>query len=63
MSKFEKKISVIVPVYNADRYIAQCIDSILASPVEDLEVIAIDDGSQDRSLEILMMYKDPRIRV
>ena len=63
MSKFEKKISVIVPVYNADRYIAQCIDSILASPVEDLEVIAIDDGSQDRSLEILMMYKDSRLKV
>ena len=63
MSEFEKKISVIIPVYNTERYIAQCIDSILASPLEDLEVIAVDDGSQDRSLEILCMYKDPRLKV
>ena len=63
MSEFEKKISVIIPVYNTERYIAQCIDSILASPLEDIEVIAVDDGSLDRSLEILMMYKDPRLKV
>ena len=63
MREFEKKISVIIPVYNTERYIAQCIDSILASPLEDIEVIAVDDGSEDRSLEILMMYKDPRLKV
>ncbi len=63
MREYEKKISVIVPVYNAEGYLTQCIDSILASPLEDIEVIAVDDGSADRSLEILMMYKDPRIKV
>ena len=63
MREFEKKISVIVPVCNAERYVARCIDSILSSPLEDIEVIAVDDGSLDRSLEILMMYKDPRLKV
>lgn len=63
MREFEKKISVIVPVCNAERYVARCIDSILSSPLEDIEVIAVADGSLDRSLEILMMYKDPRLKV
>ncbi len=43
MREFEKKISVIVPVCNAERYVARCIDSILSSPLEDIEVIFARD--------------------
>lgn len=45
-------ISVIVPVYNTEQYLEQCIDSILDSAFEDFELILIDDGSDDGSTEI-----------
>lgn len=51
------KISVIVPVYNAERYLAECLDSILTGTLKDIEVIAVDDGSIDHSLEILNDYR------
>ena len=59
------KISIIIPVYNAEQYLMQCLDSILEQPFRDIEVICIDDGSTDGSLDILAGYqrKDPRIRV
>ena len=59
------KISVIVPVYNVERYLPCCIDSILAQTLADFELLLIDDGSKDRSGEICDEYarKDSRIRV
>ena len=48
-----KKISIVVPVYNAGRYLKRCIDSIWNQTYTDWEIIAIDDGSSDDSLEIL----------
>ena len=58
-------ISVIVPVYNTEQYLEQCIDSILDSAFEDFELILIDDGSDDGSTEICRRYceKDRRIKV
>lgn len=58
-------VSVIVPVYNSEKYIAEALDSILASDYADIEVICVDDGSQDKSLEILQKYAlgDSRVRV
>ena len=50
------KISVIVPVYNVEKYLHQCIDSILAQTLKDIEIICINDGSTDSSLEILKEY-------
>ena len=50
------KVSVIVPVYNVADYLPQCLDSILLQTFTDFEVIAIDDGSTDNSLEILQTY-------
>ena len=59
------KISVIVPVYNVEKYLARCIDSILDQSFADFEVILVDDGSPDKSGEICEYYKaqDNRIVV
>ncbi len=58
-------ISVIMPVYNADRYVAKAVESILAQTFTDFEFLIIDDGSSDRSRSILQHYaaRDPRIRL
>lgn len=58
------KVSVIVPVYNAQEYLKRCVDSILKQTYTDMEVILIDDGSTDRSAEICKEYaaKDERVR-
>lgn len=59
------QISVIVPVYKAEKYLHRCVDSILAQTFTDFEVLLIDDGSPDRSGEICDEYakKDSRVRV
>lgn len=59
------RISVIVPVYNAEKYLHRCIDSILAQTFTDFELLLIDDGSKDRSGAICDEYakKDSRVRV
>lgn len=56
-------ISVIVPVYNLEKYISRCIDSILIQTYHNLELILIDDGSTDNSLNVINSYKDNRIKV
>ena len=58
-------ISVIVPVYNVESYLPQCIDSILAQTYENLEIILVDDGSCDGSAELCDVYqkRDDRIVV
>ena len=58
-------ISVIIPVYNVAQYLPRCLDSICNQTYQNLEIILIDDGSTDSSLEICQQYaqKDPRIRV
>ena len=47
------KVSVIVPVYNAEKYLNQCISSIANQTLSDIEIIAINDGSTDDSLNVL----------
>ena len=58
-------ISVIVPVYNKEKYVAECLNSILNQTYSNIEVIIIDDGSTDKSLEICMRYaeEDKRVKV
>lgn len=59
------QISVLVPVYNVEKYLEQCLDSICAQTMKDIEIICIDDGSTDNSGKILDNYAiaDSRIRV
>ncbi len=59
------KLSVIIPVYNAEQYLEQTLDSVLSQSLRDIEVICVDDGSTDSSPEILKRYEalDSRVRV
>ena len=59
------KISVIVPVYNVEKYLNRCLDSIINQTLKDIEIICVNDGSTDNSLSILKEYasKDKRIKV
>lgn len=56
-------ISVIMPVYNRADLVSEAIDSMLAQTFPDFEFIILDDGSMDKSVEIIRSYKDPRISV
>lgn len=56
------KVSVLLPVYNAQNFVAGAIDSILSQSYTDFEFIIINDGSTDKSEEIIKKYTDPRIR-
>ena len=58
------KVSVILPVYNVSEYLRQCMDSIVGQTLKDIEIICVDDGSTDDSLEILKEYeaKDKRVK-
>ena len=59
------KISVIIPVYNTEKYLPVCLDSVLSQSFKDLEVICVNDGSTDHSAAILKQYakKDKRVKV
>ena len=59
------KVSVIIPIYNVEEYLEECLDSVIEQTLEDIEIICIDDGSTDNSLTILKEYerKDKRIKV
>ena len=65
MEKEEELISVIVPVYNVEKYLEKCIDSIINQTYQNLEIILVDDGSTDGSGKICDEYsrKDNRIKV
>lgn len=58
-------VSVIIPVYNAEQYIEKCLDSIFEQSIEDIEIICVDDGSSDGTMDILkrMQQQDDRLKI
>ena len=55
-------VSIIIPIYNAEKYIKQCIDSLLNQTKKEIELILINDGSTDNTDKIIKEYKDDRIK-
>jgi len=59
----EPLVTVLMPVYNSERFLSEAIDSILNQTLTDFEFLIIDDGSTDNGLQIIKSYNDPRIRL
>ena len=59
------KVSVIIPSFNTEKYISQCLDSVVNQTLKDIEIICVDNSSTDNTLAILNEYaeKDERIKV
>ncbi len=59
------KVSVIVPVYNVEKYLSECLESLISQTLKDIEIICVNDGSTDSSLAILKNFasKDSRIKI
>ena len=59
------KISILIPIYNVEKYLKECLDSVINQTLKDIEIICINDGSTDSCAEILKAYslKDNRIKV
>lgn len=58
-------VSIIVPVFNTSKYLARCLDSVVSQTLRDIEIVAVDDGSTDDSLDILQRYarEDRRLKI
>lgn len=58
-------VSIVIPVYNVEKYLKECLDSVIAQSYDNLEIICVNDGSPDHSIEILRTYadKDKRIKI
>ena len=62
MDDFAKiKVSVIVPIYNTEKYVVECLESIVNQTLKEIEIICIDDGSTDNSIEIVKCYSNIKI--
>ena len=58
----EIKVSVIIPIYNTEKYLAECLESIINQTLKQIEIICIDDGSSDGSAAILKEYAQNDLR-
>lgn len=59
------KVSIIMPIYNAEKYLRECMDSVINQTMKDIEIICVNDGSKDSSMDILRYYEslDSRITI
>ena len=64
-TKQTPKVSILIPCYNVERYLPQCLDSVVNQSLKDIEIICINDGSTDKTLNIIKQYakKDSRIKI
>lgn len=62
-SDYSSRVTVIIAVYNCNKFVQQCIDSILNQSFPNLEILVCDDGSTDGTWEVLLAFTDPRIRL
>lgn len=58
MNSSDIKVSVVIPVYNAEKYIRECLESIISQSLQDLEIICVNDGSIDGSMDILKEFSE-----
>lgn len=56
-----KKLSIIVPVYNVERYIEECLSSLLIQTLDNIEIIIVNDGSTDKSIDLIRKFDDERV--
>ncbi|MFK4345267.1 MULTISPECIES: glycosyltransferase family 2 protein, partial [unclassified Paenibacillus] len=56
--KNDIEVSVIVPVYNVEKYLRKCLDSLVKQTMDNIEIIVVDDGSTDQSSEIIKEFKE-----
>ena len=63
MEQTQPKVSVIVPVYNVEKYVGECLESILNQTLKDIEIIVLNDGSTDGSLKIIKKYAEQDSRI
>lgn len=57
------KVSVIIPIYNSEMFLKRCLDSIIGQTLKEIEIICVNDGSTDKSEEIVKSYNDERIKL
>ena len=57
------KISILLPVYNTEKFIESCINSLLISSFQNFEIVIVNDGSKDATLELIKQFKDSRIKL
>ena len=59
------EVSIVIPVYNVEKYLERCLDSLINQTFTDIEIIALNNGSTDNSLDILKEYlnRDKRIKI
>ena len=57
LSNNSKKVSIVVPVYNVEKYIDRCLESLVNQTLKDIEIIVVNDGSTDNSKEVIEKYQ------
>src|SRR5690606_38731871 len=61
--RFAKKISIIMPAFNSDKFINSAIESVLKQTFDDWELLIVDDGSQDNTVDAILSFRDNRIKL
>lgn len=59
----EPMFSVVIPMFNVEKYIGQCLNSVFAQTFDDYEIVCVDDGCTDKTMDIVNQFDDPRLRV